>query len=89
MSDPIKTKIDQGATVVDVRTPEEFRDGFYAGALNIPLHDLARRLGEIPKDKAVILYCASGARSAMGARLLKQAGYRDVTNAGGLYDMPQ
>ncbi len=88
MSDPIKAKIDQGATVVDVRTPDEFQDGYYAGALNIPLHELPRRLAEIPKEKPVVLYCASGARSALGARMLKQAGYKDVMNAGGLGDMP-
>jgi len=35
-----------------------------------------------------VLYCASGARSAMGARILKSLGYADVTNAGGLSDMP-
>ena len=36
----------------------------------------------------VIVYCASGARSAYAARILKNAGYKDVVNAGGLYDMP-
>jgi len=71
-----------------VRSPDEFRDGAYAGAVNIPLQDLGRRLAEIPKDKAVVLYCASGARSGMAARVLKQAGYADVVNAGGLGDMP-
>ena len=84
----IKEKIQAGATVVDVRTPDEFRDGAYRGALNIPLGELTRRLGEIPKDKAVVLYCASGARSAKATRMLKEAGFTDVVNAGGLGDMP-
>ncbi|MGC4118740.1 MAG: rhodanese-like domain-containing protein [Myxococcales bacterium] len=82
-------KIKAGAKVVDVRSPDEFRDGAYTGAVNIPLQDLQRRLAEIPKDQPVVLYCASGARSSMGARILKQAGYADVINAGGLDDMPQ
>ena len=82
-------KIKAGAKVVDVRSPEEFRDGAYPGALNIPLQDVGRRLAEIPKDKPVVLYCASGARSGMAARMLKQAGYADVVNAGGLDDMPR
>ena len=37
----------------------------------------------------MVLYCASGARSGMAARVLKQAGYADVVNAGGLGDMPR
>lgn len=85
----VKQKIEAGAKIVDVRSPDEFRDGGYPGAVNIPLQSLAARLGEIPKDKPVVLYCASGARSGMAARQLKQAGYADVTNAGGLSDMPR
>ena len=85
----VKEKIAAGATIVDVRTPGEFRDGAYPGAVNIPVQDLDRQMGEIPKDKPVVLYCASGARSAAAARALKQAGYPDVVNAGGLGDMPR
>ena len=85
----VKQKLESGATIVDVRTTDEFRDGAYPGATNIPLSDLARRMGEIPKDKPVVLYCASGARSASAARAMKQAGYTDVVDAGGLSDMPQ
>jgi phage shock protein E len=88
-SNVVLEKIKAGAKVVDVRSPEEFRDGAYPGALNIPLQEVGRRLAEIPKDKAVVLYCASGARSGMAARMLKQAGYADVVNAGGLGDMPR
>lgn len=81
-------KIRAGAKVVDVRTQEEYRDGAYAGAINIPLGELPNRLAELQTDKPVVLYCASGARSARGARLLKSAGFGDVINAGGLADMP-
>ena len=84
----VKQKIDAGATIVDVRTPEEFRDGAYPGAINIPVSNLGARLGEIPKSKPVVLYCASGARGASAARAMKQAGFADVVNAGGLGDMP-
>lgn len=84
----VKQKIDAGATIIDVRTPEEFRDGAYPGAINIPVSDLGRRLTDIPKDRPVVLYCASGARSASAARAMKQAGFADVVNAGGLGDMP-
>jgi phage shock protein E len=88
-SNVVLEKIKAGAKVVDVRSPDEFRDGGYPGAVNIPVQDLGRRLAEIPKDKPVVLYCASGARSGMAARVLKQAGYADVVNAGGLGDMPR
>ena len=85
----VMEKIKAGAQIVDVRSPEEFRDGFYPGAVNIPVQEIARRLGELAKDKAVVLYCASGGRSGAAARVLKQAGYADVVNAGGLGDMPR
>ena len=42
-----------------------------------------------PKDKPIVLYCASGARSGQGMRFLKQTGFADVINAGGLDDMPR
>jgi phage shock protein E len=84
----VAEKINAGAAIIDVRSVEEFRDGAYPGARCIPLQELGRRLGEIPKDKPAVLYCASGARSAAAARLLRQQGYTDVVNAGGLADMP-
>jgi phage shock protein E len=87
-SSVVVEKIKAGAKVVDVRSPDEFGDGSYPGAVNIPVGSLARRLSEIPKDRPVVLFCASGARSAAAARLLRQAGYADVVNAGGLSDMP-
>lgn len=85
----VKEKIATGARIVDVRTPAEFRDGAYKGAVNIPLAILPAKMLELgPKDTPIVLYCASGARSGQGARLLKQAGFTDVINAGGLDDMP-
>ena len=86
----VKDKIAAGASIVDVRTPAEFKDGSYPGAINIPLTTLPLRLGELePKDTPIVLYCASGARSGQAMRFLKQAGFSDVINAGGLDDMPQ
>ncbi len=86
----VREKIKAGARIIDVRTSSEFRDGAYPGAISIPLSMLPLRLGELePKDKPVVLYCESGARSGSAARLLKQAGFTDVINAGGLADMPR
>lgn len=86
----VRDKIAAGARLVDVRTPAEFQDGSYPGAVNIPLALLPLRMQELePKDKPIILFCASGARSGQGMRLLKQAGFTDVINAGGVDDMPR
>jgi phage shock protein E len=86
----IKDMIAAGAKVIDVRTPGEFAEEAYPGAVNIPLNTVADRLNELgPKDKPIVLYCASGARSAAAARVLKKAGFTDVVNAGGLDDMPR
>jgi len=86
----IKEKIAAGARIVDVRSPAEFKDGAYPGAINIPLALLPLRMKELePKSAPIVLYCASGARSGQGARLLKQNGFTDVINAGGLDDMPE
>jgi len=86
----VKEKIAAGARVIDVRSPAEFKDGAYKGAINIPLSVLPVRLQELePRDKPIVLYCASGARSGQGARLLKASGFTDVINAGGLDDMPE
>jgi phage shock protein E len=86
----IKDKITAGAKVVDVRTPAEFADEAYPGAINIPLPALPARMNELePKDKPIVLYCATGARSGQAMRFLRQNGFADVVNAGGLDDMPR
>ena len=82
-------KIDRGATIIDVRSPSEFASGSYPKAKNIPVDQLAARLDKIPKDKPVVTFCASGARSAQTVRTLKAPGFTDVVSAGGLSDMPR
>lgn len=67
--------VTQGATLVDVRTPEEFADGHAEGARNIPVNEVRTRAGEIPRDHTVVVYCASGSRSAQAAATLSQLGY--------------
>jgi len=85
----VREKIGSGALVVDVRTPGEYRSGSYPKARNIPLDALSARMRELPKDKPIVLFCASGSRSGQAARLLKRAGFGDVVSAGGLSDMPR
>ncbi len=85
----IAEKIKGGARIIDVRSPGEFSSGSYRKAKNVPVEQLATRLDELgPKDKAIVVYCASGARSSKAARILAKAGFCDVSNAGGLGQMP-
>jgi phage shock protein E len=85
----VSEKIRAGAGIVDVRTPPEFAASSYPRAKNIPLDQLPSRMGDLPKEKPLVLYCASGARSARAVRILKRAGFTDVVSAGGLADMPR
>lgn len=71
------------AVVVDVREPAEWRAGHVAGAKHIPLARVGASLDSIPRDRPVILVCASGMRSARAARLLVDAGYPEVYNLRG------
>lgn len=73
--------------VIDVRSEREFHATAIEHAVNVPLPQLAHRIGELAADKAkpLVLYCASGARSGIACGVLRQLGYTHVTNAGGLY----
>lgn len=65
---------DGSSLLVDVREPGEYRGGFIPGARNIPLSQLGGRLGELPQDRDILLYCRSGMRSKQAARLLRKHG---------------
>ena len=74
-----------GARLVDVRTPGEFSSGHLDGAVNIPLDQLERRLGELRTPATpVVVSCASGRRSASAKRILTGAGVSDVHDLGGI-----
>jgi rhodanese-related sulfurtransferase len=74
-----------GARLLDVRTPGEFASGHLDGALNIPVDQLSARLAEVgPAERAVVVYCRSGARSARAAGILKAAGYARVADLGSM-----
>ena len=72
-----------GATLLDVRTPEEFAAGSVTQAKNIPVQVLAQRLDEVAKDQPVVVFCRSGGRSAKAAGMLQRAGYQ-AFDAGGI-----
>jgi phage shock protein E len=75
--------VENGAVLLDVRTPKEFQEGHLPGAINIPVDQVATRAGEIgPPATAVVVYCLSGGRSARAAGTLKQLGFEKVLNLG-------
>ncbi|HEY1087383.1 MAG TPA: rhodanese-like domain-containing protein [Archangium sp.] len=78
-----KAKVSAGATLLDVRTVDEFKELHIDGARNVPLAELEGALASIPKDKPVVVYCAVGGRSAKAATLLAGKGY-DVVNLGAM-----
>ncbi len=74
---------EEGAVVVDVREPSEYREGHVPGALSIPMGQLPGRVGEIDRDKPVHVICASGNRSQAMADLLEHQGFHAWSVAGG------
>ncbi|RYL92369.1 rhodanese-like domain-containing protein [Sporolactobacillus sp. THM7-4] len=66
------------AQLIDVREPDEFKNGHILGARNIPLTQLKMRQTEIRHDMPIYLYCANGIRSARGAAILKRLGFKDL-----------
>ena len=74
---------DHQACVLDVREPHEYAEGRIPGALSIPQADLALRLAQVPKDRDVLVVCASGNRSLRSAGFLKAVGHTRITNPAG------
>jgi NADPH-dependent 2,4-dienoyl-CoA reductase/sulfur reductase-like enzyme/rhodanese-related sulfurtransferase len=69
--------------VLDVRTPGEVKAGAIPGARNIPVDDLRERLGELPKDKELLVYCQVGLRGYLACRILAQRGFECRNLSGG------
>ncbi len=80
-----KVKNGKRPVVVDVREPDEYRQGHISGAKLIPLGDLSRRLGELPKDKELVCVCASGSRSHSATKMLVAAGFTAINMNGGMF----
>ncbi len=80
-----KMLLKQGAFLVDVRTPGEYKTGSIKNAKNIPLRDVTKRLAEFgAKDRRIIVYCRSGYRSGLALKKLQASGYKHVYNLGGI-----
>lgn len=76
--------VNQGAQLVDVRSPDEHARGCVPGAQNIPVQVLGNYMGQLDPSRPVIVYCASGGRSAMATNILKGAGFNEVRDLGSI-----
>ena len=80
----MKELVQQGALIVDVRSPGEYAGGHIKGSINIPVEVLRQNLGKLKnKNQVIITCCASGMRSASAKSILKSNGYTVVHNGGG------
>jgi len=80
--DAIKDAIQQGAFLVDVRSPREFAAGTVENAVNIPLDQLREKLSLFKGKKNIVLFCRSGARSGQAKIILEKEGFSNVFNGG-------
>ena len=85
----LKTKVSQGAILIDVRSNQEYREGHLQGAINIPEYEIIDRVQrEIPKkNQLIILYCQYGGRSKNAILNMKKMGYTNIYNLYGGLDL--
>jgi rhodanese-related sulfurtransferase len=79
---PLKEAIENGAFLVDVRTPAEFSEGSVRGAVNIPLDKIANQLSRFAGKTNIVVFCRSGMRSSQAKGVLEQNGVENVINGG-------
>lgn len=79
----LQKALDAGATIIDVRTPQEFDQGKIPGSINIPVNRIASQIDRLKNmEQPIVVCCASGMRSGMAKTLLKKAGIKEVYNGG-------
>ncbi len=86
-----KAMIDEGGVlIVDVRTRTEFESGYIPEAYNVPLDQIENSFKNVTenKDDKILVYCRSGNRSKVAARILTEMGYTNVYDFGGIVDWP-
>lgn len=83
-----KIKSSAGATVIDVRTAEEFSEGHLAGAMNFDWNGghFEHLVMNLDKSKAVLVYCTKGGRSASAAQKMRSMGFKEVIELDGGLD---
>ena len=81
----VRSLVEEGAYIVDVREPGEFAAGHLKNAVNVPLSQLRERMEEIPKDRPVYLHCRSSQRSYNALMALQNRGWTNLWNISGSY----
>ena len=78
----IESYIREGATIIDVRSPQEYREGHVDGAISIPDYQIKKEIvKKIPnKDELIVVYCSTGHRSQRAQQILEDMGYINVYN---------
>lgn len=81
--------IEDGATVIDVRTPQEYDEGHLPRARNIDVSadDFEQQIEELDLDDSYVVYCRTGSRAATAAETMVETGFHDVVNGGGYDDL--
>lgn len=76
---------DSGTTIIDVRTPEEYRSGHLKNAKLMPVSEITGRISEIVslKDRPILVYCHAGNRSASASQVLRRNGFTRISNLRG------
>jgi rhodanese-related sulfurtransferase len=84
-SESLKSRLDAGhdLLLIDIRTPAEVAAGAIPGAMELPMHLIPLRLSELPKDRDLVLYCRSGARSYQACAYLLDQGFGRARNLRG------
>ncbi len=78
-------KMIPGAVLLDVRTPDEYREGHIPGSVNVALQSMDRVVSVAKnKETPLFVYCYSGSRSRQAAAMLQRMGYSNVNNIGGI-----
>ena len=88
-AEQLKARLDQGDDIqlLDIRSDPEVQQGIVPRSQHLPMHLIPLKLQDLPKDKDVILYCRSGARSFHACAFLMQQGVSNVINLrGGILD---
>lgn len=78
--------VEEGAIIIDVRSPSEYADGHIRDAINLPLDSIGSRIEQVVKDRhqPILVYCLSGTRSGIAKRILRGRQYLNVHNLGSL-----
>ena len=81
----VRSLVEEGAVLIDVREPAEYAAGHLKTAVNLPLSQLRERMGEIPADRPVYLHCRSSQRSYNALMALQNSGFNNIWNISGSF----